>query len=151
MPEGQLELEHAVGPLSNVGQALDQARSGVGVQELVERPTQQVLVAVPEDPAHGLADVDDHAVGADQDDDLGAVLDQGVEALLAGPQLGGPLDDPRLQAPGQRRVLEQGEERTCRPIRASMMKERVQPANGPRVPCRSCPTVLTTSASATAI
>jgi hypothetical protein len=68
-----------------------------------------VGLAVADDPGHRLADVLDLAVGPDQDDDLGAVLDQGLEALLAGPELGRPLDDPGLQVPGQRGVLQQAE------------------------------------------
>ena len=39
---------------------------------------------------------------------------------------------------------------TWRPIRASMMNDRTQPANEPRLPCCSCPTVLTTSDPTTA-
>ena len=40
--------------------------------------------------------------------------------------------------------------RTWRPISASMMNDRIQPANGPSLLCWSCATVLTASDPATA-
>jgi hypothetical protein len=106
----QLQLEHAVRPLGHLGQALAQADPRVGVEDLGERAAEQVGLAVAEHPGHGLADVLDVGVRADQDHDLGAVLDQRLEALLAGPQLGRPLDHPGLQVAGQREVLEQAED-----------------------------------------
>ena len=94
MPDWQLQLEHAVGPLGDVGERLDQPRLGLGVEDAGERLGQQLLIAVAEDPGHGLADVLHVGVSVDQDHDLRAVLDQGLEALLAGSQLGGAFDHP---------------------------------------------------------
>jgi hypothetical protein len=108
--EWELQLDHAVGYLGDLGQALPQPGPGTGMEDVAERSALKVGLAVAEDPGHGLADVLDLAVGPDQDDDLGAVLDQRLEALLAGPQLGRALDHPRFQVAGQPGVLQQGED-----------------------------------------
>mgnify|MGYP003404746104 CR=1 FL=1 len=62
-----------------------------GHEVLVYNDTEKdpARLAVAEHPGHRLADVHNPAVGVDQDHDLGAVLDQRLEALLAGPQLRG--------------------------------------------------------------
>ena len=88
MAQGQLELQDPVRPLGDLGQALAQPDPGLVVHELGERPAEQVGLGIAEHPGHGLADVLDAGVGVDQDDDLARVLDQGLEALLGGAQLG---------------------------------------------------------------
>jgi hypothetical protein len=68
--DGELELEHPIGALGDLGQALAQPGPGIGVEDPGDRLAEQVGVAVAEDAGHGLGDVFDAAVGRDQDDDL---------------------------------------------------------------------------------
>jgi hypothetical protein len=108
--QGQLQLQDPVGALGHLGQPLAQPGGGVGIQDAAQRLAEQLLVAVAEHPGHGLTHVLDAGVGVDQDHDLAAVLDQGLEALLGGPQLGRALDHPRFQVAGQRGVLQQAQD-----------------------------------------
>src|SRR5436190_1958459 len=68
------------------------------------RPDEPVRV-VAEDALDRVALVEDRPVEVDHGDDVGAVLHERVEALLAGPELGGALADARLEVPREAEVL----------------------------------------------
>ena len=76
------------------------------VEQVGERLTGERLGRVAEDPLDRLALVHDDAVRVDDRDDVGAVLDERLEPLLARPQLG-VARRPGPRGAGQRHVLEQ--------------------------------------------
>jgi hypothetical protein len=82
-------------------------RGGLPGDDPDQAVADQVRRRVSEDPLDRLALVADRRVGVEDRHRVGALLDEGAEALLAGVQIGGALGDPGLQAAGQAAVLRQ--------------------------------------------
>ena len=106
MPHLELEHADALALRRDLPECGQQALAAPRLEDVRERASEQSLGGVAEDAEDRLALVGDRALGVDDRDDVRRVLDERLEALLAGAQ----VVEPRLQSAGERPVLPQGED-----------------------------------------
>ena len=107
--DAQLDDRGVKGPIHHLGHRRLQPVGRPVVEQAGDGRADQLVRVVAEDLEARLALVVDATVEIDDAHDVGAVLDEGGEALLVGPQLGGALDDPLIEPVSQLPVLPQGQ------------------------------------------
>ena len=94
VPEPRIDGERSAGLLEHLAEAAADLLDVLGMNLLEPIEADELVRGIAEDPADGGGDVFDRGVRADEGDDVEAVLDEGLQPLIAVPLEwpgGGPL------------------------------------------------------------